>query len=233
MILSSFPDADTEGFLIGPAGCLETIIQVPSEKNHSGVVAICHPNPLQGGTMHNKVVHMLAKAFLAQGFKVVRFNYRGVGQSEGEFGEVVGEVADLDAVITWVKKTLGESVALSLAGFSFGTYISAYWAITHNWPIQQLISVAPAVGIRTLDYAGLVTAHAVLWDTHPNINWVVIQGEQDEIVSAQNVYDWVANLPENLKPYVHLEKFSETGHFFHGKLGALKECLIKKINIPI
>lgn len=230
---SVFPLEDSHVLLQGPAGQLEALIQLPAidDVKHAGVAVICHPNPLQGGTMHNKVVHMLAKAYLARGFKVVRFNYRGIGQSEGQFGEVVGEIADLDAVMRWVKQTLGDAIPISLAGFSFGTYVSAYWAITHQWPIEQLISVAPAVGIRTLDYPGLVAEHELLWENNQNINWLVIQGDKDEVVSAQDVYNWVNNLPEALKPQVKLEKFEETGHFFHGKLSALKEVLIKNIKI--
>ncbi len=221
-------------FLKGPAGLIEMLIQEPDpnlEPNlelNKGVAVICHPNPVQGGTMHNKVVHMLAKAYLAKGLKVVRFNYRGVGQSEGTFGQTIGEVADLEAVICWVKQTLtlGEALPLYLAGFSFGTYISAHWAITRGWPIVQLISVAPAVD--RLDFDGLIAKHQdELAKKH--INWVIIQGENDEVVPPEAVYQWVDKLPICLKPYVQLEKCPETGHFFHGKLGILKTILLKYI----
>lgn len=225
-----FPPHNAQGLLTGPAGNLEMITQVPELPEgmfDQGVAVICHPNPMQGGTMHNKVVYTLAKAYLAKGFKVVRFNYRGVGQSEGEFGQALGEVADLDAVIAWVKKVLPESTPLSLAGFSFGTYISAYWAITHNWPIEQLISVAPAVD--RLDFDKLITDHETVLSKHNHLNWVILQGEQDEVVPPESVYQWVDNLPASLKPYVTLERFPETSHFFHGKLVPLKDAIMKYI----
>lgn len=238
--LNFFPSVDTHALLTGPAGLLEILTQSPSdlvEELVKGVVVICHPNPLQGGTMNNKVVYTLAKAFLAKGFKVVRFNYRGVGQSQGEFGQVIGEVADLDAVIAWVKKVLGETVPLSLAGFSFGTYISTCWAIKNHWPIQQLLSVAPAVD--RLDFEGLIKEHgaelASLFSAgkskeegHKN-HWIILQGDQDEVVSAELVYQWVEKLPSDLRPYITLEKFPEAGHFFHGKLVPLKEAIMKYI----
>lgn len=231
----TFPEIETHAFLTGPVGLLEILIDVPARpqlpelldlENNGPVVVICHPNPVQGGTMHNKVVYTLAKSYLAKGFKVVRFNYRGAGQSEGEFGHAVGEIADLDAVITWVKKVLGEAVPLYLAGFSFGTYISANWAITHNWPIEQLISVAPAVD--RLDFDKLIAEHGSELIAK-KINWVILQGEQDEVVPPEAVYEWVNTLPQDLKPYVTLEKFPETGHFFHGKLVPLKESIKKYI----
>jgi alpha/beta superfamily hydrolase len=227
--ITYFPTEDTHALLTGPAGLLEIITQYPNLSetiSEQGVVVICHPNPTQGGTMHNKVVYTLAKAYLAKGFKVVRFNYRGVGQSEGEFGQAIGEVADLDAVITWVKKVLGDATPLYLAGFSFGTYISAYWAITHHWPIEQLISVAPAVD--RLDFDKLISEYGSDLATK-KINWVIIQGDQDEVVPSEAVYQWVEHLPESLKPYVKVERFPETGHFFHGKLVPLKDALMKYI----
>lgn len=220
-----FPLIETHAFLTGPAGRIEILTESPSDE-FKGVVVICHPNPVQGGTMNNKVVYTLAKAYLTKGFKVVRFNYRGVGQSEGAFGHAIGEVADLDAVITWVKKVLPKSTPLSLAGFSFGTYISAHWAITHDWAIQQLISVAPAVD--RLDFDTLIANHASVFE-QKNINWVVLMGEQDEVVPPEAVYQWVDKLPQALKPHVILEKFPETGHFFHGKLVPLKESVMKYI----
>ncbi len=227
--LDSFPLIETHALLTGPAGHLEIITQVPelSESvSDQGIVVICHPNPVQGGTMHNKVVYTLAKAYLAKGFKVVRFNYRGVGQSQGEFGHAVGEIADLDAVITWVKKVLPASTPLSLAGFSFGTYISAHWAITHDWPIEQLISVAPAVD--RLDFDKVIANHSSVFD-QKKVNWVVLMGEQDEVVPFEVVSEWVERLPSQLKTPVIFERFPETGHFFHGKLVPLKEALMKYI----
>ena len=236
--LNFFPSVDTHALLTGPAGLLEILTQSPSdlvEEWVNGVVVICHPNPLQGGTMNNKVVYTLAKAFLAKGFKVVRFNYRGVGQSQGEFGQLIGEVADLDAVIAWVKKVLGDAMPLSLAGFSFGAYISAHWAISHDWPIEQLISVAPTLDRR--DYDHLIeekgAALANIFSKKPNDlnknNWIILQGDEDEVVSAELVYQWVEKLPSDLRPYITLEKFPEAGHFFHGKLVPLKEAIMKYI----
>ncbi len=208
-----FPEQDSLAFIDGPVGALEAIVSIPKECRSDSIAIICHPNPTQEGTMHNKVVTTLHKVFHLKGLRTVRFNYRGVGKSDGEYGEGVGEVDDLLAIIDWVKSHHPEA-PLVLAGFSFGGYI-ALQAASQIEPLA-LITVAPAVG--RYEYCKEVAPI-----TCP---WVIAQGETDDVVPMAVVLDWVVARDES--PSVLL--FPETGHFFHGKLVDLRERLLE--NLP-
>ncbi len=200
-----FPEGDAHFLIEGDAGSLELLTTSPNVPA-KGVAVICHPHPLYQGTMTNKVVHTLSRAFVNQSLQTVRFNFRGVGKSEGTFGNSIGEVADLMAVLKWIDRVL-QTPALWLAGFSFGAYIAAMGAVKHG--CRQLYSIAPAVNHQP--YAEL-----------PPINapWVIVQGEQDEVIAPNLVYDWYENAK---KPNMQLIKMPETSHFFHGHLVTLRE----------
>lgn len=189
----------------GPAGDLESLVY-QAEASES-VAIICHPHPLFQGTMHNKVIYTLSRTFYQAGITAVRFNYRGVGKSEGSFGHSEGEIEDLLAVIAWVKHHLSPK-QFYFAGFSFGAYIAASGASQEK--CTQLISIAPAV--TNQPYASLKNI------TCP---WLVVQGEEDEIISPQAVYDWVSEEKQR-HPQILLEKIPEATHFFHGKLNVLR-----------
>jgi alpha/beta superfamily hydrolase len=180
------------------------------------VAVICHPHPLHGGSMHNKVVTMIARALRELGLATVVFNFRGVGASAGEYDDGHGETEDLVAVATWAQQARPDS-ALWLAGFSFGSYVAARAAA--RLPVRQMISVAPPVS--RWDFAGLAS---------PLCPWLVIQGETDEIVDPQAVYAWVAAQPEPPT----LTRMPDTGHFFHRRLmdlrGAIKNGV--RTNLP-
>lgn len=196
---------ETAILIPGPAGVLESLVY-PVEK--SGAVAvICHPHPLFQGTMYNKVIYTLSRAFHDAGITSIRFNFRGVGKSEGSFGHSIGEIEDLLAVVDWVKATM-PGVEFYFAGFSFGAYIAASGAARQ--PCKQLFSIAPAV------------PHQPYFSLPPLSNpWLVLQGEEDEIISPQAVYDWV----EHVKNYHHalsLIKLPGATHFFHGQLNTLR-----------
>jgi uncharacterized protein len=213
----TFPSEAGTVFLTGPAGRLEVAVDLPEPGDARPVVAlICHPLPTEGGTMHNKVVTITERALRELGATTVRFNFRGVGESEGEFDNGRGETLDLLAVADWVHKTL-PGHQLWLAGFSFGAYISLLAA--RHLPIRQMISVAPPAG--RWDFSAVLV---------PDCPWLVIQGEDDDIVNPQAVYDWIESLPE--KPA--LVRMPETGHFFHRRLmdlrGAIKNGVRK--NLP-
>jgi alpha/beta superfamily hydrolase len=194
--------------LSGPAGRLECVVGRPEISPKKVVGIVCHPHPLHGGTMNNKVVTTVCRSFQKLGVWSVRFNYRGVGQSEGSYGDVAGECQDLMAVIDQVKQLFADHTIL-LAGFSFGAFVAAF-AATKIHP-ARLISIAPSV--VNMDYSTLPTMPCP---------WLVIQGEQDEIVSPEAVYQWAAQV----KPPVELIRISGVGHFFHGKLINLREVLM-------
>lgn len=207
----SFPKTDSKLLLNGPDGLLETLVQWPTQEALPIIAIICHPHPLYGGTMNNKVVTTTARTLRHMGMITVRFNFRGVGQSEGQYAEAKGELDDLKAVMAWVKSALPKQ-QLWLAGFSFGSFIAASGA--SDKVVKQLISIAPPV--HHYDFINIAKPHCP---------WLVIQGELDEIVPAHHVYDFV-----NTKRYpIKLCKVSDAGHFFHGRLLELRDVLQQEL----
>jgi len=168
------------------------------------VAVVCHPLPTEGGTMHNKVVTMVARALRELGASTVRFNFRGTGASQGSFDQGRGEREDLAAVVGWVRAQRPND-ALWLAGFSFGAYVSIASAEALN--ADLLLSIAPPAG--RWDFEQVPT---------PTMPWLVIQGEADEIVDPQSVFNWL----ERLKADVQLVRMPDTSHFFHRKLMDLR-----------
>lgn len=212
----SFPVASGALSLPGPAGLLETLVELPEQDARRGTAVICHPHPLHGGTMHNKVVTMLSRSLVELGLATVRFNFRGVGASAGSYDDGNGETDDLRAVVDWVRRERPDD-ALWLAGFSFGSYV-ALRAAAALAP-QQLIQIAPPVGRWAFEKIAL-----------PDCPWLIVQGEADEVVDPAAVFAWAANLPKNAQ----LVRMAETSHFFHRRLmdlrGAVKHGV--RDNLP-
>ena len=204
-----FPTQSTTLLLDGPAGALEVAVDLSECPPRPAIAIVCHPLPTEGGTMHNKVVTMAARALREVGLDTVRFNFRGTGASEGTFDDGIGETDDLLAVAAWVRAQRPQQ-ALWVAGFSFGAYV-ALRAAAQLQPAFML-SIAPPVG-RSWDFASLVS---------PACPWLVIQGETDEVVDAQAVRAWVEAMPAPPE----LVRMPYTSHFFHRKLldlrGAIK-----------
>lgn len=198
-------NAQTQRRLVaGPAGAIECAIDLPaSGQPPHGLALVCHPNPTQGGTLDNKVVQTLARAFTGLGWRSVRFNFRGIGQSEGGWDEGRGEIDDALAVLDALRAP-GEP--LILAGFSFGAYVASQAATRLAEPARRLVLVGPATS--RFDTA------AVPPDT------LVIHGEVDDVVPLASVLDWARpqSLPVTVVPGV--------GHFFHGQLPLLKRLVI-------
>ncbi|GAB4223089.1 MAG: Dot/Icm type IV secretion system effector CoxH3 [Gammaproteobacteria bacterium] len=200
--------------LEGPAGHLETLVVRPAITLHNSVpivAVIGHPHPLHGGTMNNKVVTTLARTLLELGIIAIRFNFRGVGASEGQYDEGMGETEDMLAVCRWAHQQFPQH-RLWLAGFSFGSFVA--YRTAHIIPTEQLISIAPPVYRFPFENSML-----------PACQWLVVQGEQDEIVDPQAVFNWLAKLP--VSPVVL--RFTEAGHFFHGKLVLLRQQLQREL----
>lgn len=196
--------ATQRGSLAGPAGMLETAVDDPQGAVR-GVAVVCHPHPLHGGTMDNKVVQTLARAFVQIGLRAVRFNFRGIGGSAGGWDEGRGEVDDALAVVA-AARLAGQP--LLLAGFSFGGYVASQVAarLPAGDRAERLVLVAPAV---TSFPAG-----AVPQDT------LVVHGEIDDVVPLAALLDWARpqSLPITVVP--------GTGHFFHGQLPLLKQLVV-------
>ena len=201
-------------FLPGPAGRLEAI-WTPSVTSSGRAAVICHPHPLYGGTMSNKVVTTLARVWREAGVATLRFNFRGVGASAGVHDEGRGEQDDLRAVLLWLRDTQGIT-EVAVAGFSFGAWVACAVVDAGLPPelrLTKLVLVAPPV-----QYSGFA-------ELQPPADTLVLQGDDDDIVAPAAVAAWVAS---RRSPPVLL-RFSQAGHFFHGRLAALKAELAARI----
>ncbi|NBI37358.1 alpha/beta hydrolase [Xylella taiwanensis] len=208
MLNPVFPHTSGTLFLEGPVGSLEVAVDFPEfdVTAQSAIAIVCHPLSTEGGSMHNKVVTMTARALRELGMMTVRFNFRSVGASDGKFDDGNGERADLRAVAAWVRVQRPDST-LWLAGFSFGAYVSLH--VAEELESQALISIAPPAGRWDLS------------NVHPPERWLLIQGDADEVVDPQAVYDWIRTLPRQPK----LIRMPDTSHFFHRKLINLRDAI--------
>ena len=191
----------------GPVGVLEAILETPADGTTLGAVLVCHPHPQHGGTMQNKVVHTLARAFLRMGFAALRFNFRGTGGSAGEYDEGVGELDDALAALAWLRADFATG-PVWLAGFSFGAAIAVRAAVQR--PVDGLISVAPAIARFASQLEG-----------QPACPWLLVQGDQDELVDVEQTIAWV----NQLLPGPELAVMAGADHFFHGRLVELRELV--------
>ena len=196
-------------FIDGPVGRLEAIVERPGEGALQGCAVVCHPHPQHGGTMHNKVAHTLARAFVRSGYEVLRFNFRGTENSDGHFDEGIGELDDALAAIDWMRARHG-AYPLWLAGFSFGAAIAVKAAVATH--VDGLISVAPAISRFATGLA-----------TQPQCPWLIVQGDEDELVDMDETVEWV----NGLEPGPELLVVSGGEHFFHGRLGELREAVMQ------
>ena len=206
-----FDQKNTASTIIqGAMGDIETLITRPEKlTDTTPVIIISHPHPLYGGSMTNKVVHILAKTFAEIDAITVRFNFRGVGKSAGKYDEGIGEAEDLHILSEKIKQWRPQA-PIWLAGFSFGAYVTTRAQSVIN--PEKLLLVAPPVSLYPFEELEEI-----------KVPWVVIQGGQDEVIDATAVKNWVvdrANKPE-------LIWMEEAGHFFHGKLIEVKEALFK------
>jgi uncharacterized protein len=188
----------------GPSGLLEVAFEAPDAPQ--SIALICHPHPLFGGTMDNKVVTTVAKALLELNAAVLRFNFRGVGKSEGVWDEGRGEIYDAHAALSFARETFGLALPLRVAGFSFGGFVAArLMASVPQTQQQRGVLIAPAV-------TRFAVGDVVL-GTH------VIHGETDDVVPLTDVLAWAKtqSIPVQVIP--------GAGHFFHGQLIALREAV--------
>lgn len=206
---------ETPVVIDGPVGQLEALYLDSPEPR--GLALICHPNPVQGGTMLNKVVSTLQRTARDAGFITLRFNYRGVGASAGSHDMGTGEVDDAQAAARWLRAKHPE-LPITLLGFSFGGFVAASLGgrlEAEGENLARLFMVAPAV--MRLGSQDQLPKHCTL---------TLIQPETDEVIDPQLVYDWSEALD---RPH-ELLKVAECGHFFHGKLTDLKDLLLPRLS---
>ena len=197
-------------FIEGQAGALQAIVEETAVAGSSYAI-VCHPHPLFGGTMDNKVVTTVARALHETGIPTVRFNFRGVGASAGAYDQGVGETADADAVAAWgALRWPGRD--LVVAGFSFGAYVAL--RLAQQRVPRHLITVAPA--LELFDAFGM---------SAPRCPWLVVQGDADDVVDPAAVISWV----NGLEPKPRLVVLPGVGHFFHGRLRELRDAVVDAI----
>ena len=202
----------TQSFTVqGGAGAIEALRDLPADGVVRGTAVIAHPHPLFAGTMQNKVVQTLARAFVQCGWQAVRFNFRGVGASAGTYAEGRGETADMLALIEQV----APEGSLALAGFSFGAFVTSHvaQAVSAQRSLDKLVLVGTA--------ASRFTVAPVAPELHERT--LVIHGEQDDTVALSSVMDWARpqTLPVTVIPGV--------AHFFHGQLPLLKSLVVRHL----
>ncbi|HEU4592084.1 MAG TPA: alpha/beta hydrolase [Steroidobacteraceae bacterium] len=193
----------------GPVGALETRLESRDGLSNPPMFGVvCHPHSLKGGTMDNKVAHTLARAMIECGAPAFRFNFRGVGASGGAFDHGRGEVDDLAAVVAEGRRRF-PGACLWLGGFSFGAFV-ALRAAPRLAPVKLVAVAPPVVGYEL----GEVQA--------PDCDWMLAQGDADDVVSPGAVLDWAAR--QSRKPRLHV--LAGAGHFFHGRLHELKPLVV-------
>lgn len=194
----------------GEAGAIEGLLDQP-EGASRGVAVVAHPHPLFGGTMDNKVVQTLARAFVQCGWTVARFNFRGVGASEGVHDAGEGEARDFLSVV----EQLAPKGALAVAGFSFGSFVASH-AIQALWDKRDIDKIV---------FVGTATERLSVADVPESLHekTLVVHGEQDDTVSLASVMDWAR--PQSLPVMV----VPGGGHFFHGQLPLLKSLVVRHL----
>ena len=210
----SFPDqalqpgGSADVPIAGPAGRLQALIASPKAAPR-GVCVVCHPHPLFGGSLQNKVVWALSNAALKAGFRTARFNFRGVGNSEGLFDDTIGETADALAVAEAMRAS-APGLPLVLAGFSFGGHVALKAASRID--TAALITIAPPMG-RYLKNAEP--------PVHPQVPWLAMHSPDDEVVSYTETRAAFATYD----PPPQFVRVDDAGHFFHGRLGEIEAAV--------
>ncbi|GAC1299333.1 MAG: alpha/beta hydrolase [Steroidobacteraceae bacterium] len=200
--------------LEGPAGALQVVAEDTGGTGPCYAV-VCHPHPLFGGTMDNKVVTTVARALQVSGIPTLRFNFRGVGASAGAFDQGAGETADAQCVASWgAQRWPGRS--LVIAGFSFGASVAlrvALERVARRAAPKFLITIAPPIQRFEQPVAA------------PRCPWLVVQGDADDVVDPAAVIEWV----NSLDPPPRLKVLAGAGHFFHGRLHDVRDAVIDAI----
>jgi hypothetical protein len=189
----------------GPDGALELLVELPPQLT-GPVCVICHPHPQYGGTLDNKVVYTLARAALSLGAPAVRFNFRGVGRSEGAFADAVGEVDDLIAVTAFARAQWPDR-PVHVAGFSFGAAVALRGHVAVG--AHSVLLVAPPAGMGYLEPA-----------VAPAVPWQVIHGRNDQLIALDVLQRWL----QSVDPAAPLRVIDDADHFFHGRLTPLREA---------
>ena len=194
--------------LDGHAGKMQCLLDLPEEAPR-GIALVAHPHPLYGGTMENKVAQTLARTFVTLGYATARFNFRGVGESEGVHDEGRGEVDDMEVMYQHMTKQYPD-LPVALSGFSFGTFVQAQFQqrlIAQGRPAERLVLVGTAAGKWPMP------------EVPPDT--ILIHGELDDTITLQDVFEWARPLD------IPVTVIPGADHFFHRKLGHIKNLVVQ------
>lgn len=195
-------------YLTGNAGKMECLLDLP-DSAPVGIALVAHPHPLYGGTMENKVAQTLARTFVSLGYATARFNFRGVGESEGVHDDGRGEVDDMAIMMAYMQEQY-PGLPVALSGFSFGTFVQARFQqrlVAEGRPAERLVLVGTAAGKWPMP--------EVPQDT------ILIHGELDDTITLQQVFDWARPLD------IPVVVIPGADHFFHRKLGHIKNLIMQ------
>ena len=195
--------------LDGPAGKLEALLEPPEDHAPIEACVVCHPHPLYGGTMHNKVVHRIARGLRRRGSVVLRFNFRGVGRSQGYFDRGEGELADAAAALDWLQGYNTNASACWIGGFSFGAWIGMQ-LLMRRPEIAAFIAVAPPANL--FDFSFLAPCPS---------SGLIIQGDQDQIVPLEAMQKLITKLQHQRDIKIDYRLIAGADHFFQNELEEL------------
>lgn len=211
------PDPGTvnEIELPGPAGRLQALLGAP-RGTVRGIAVVCHPHPLYGGTMTNKVAYTLASCALKSGMMALRFNFRGVDGSEGHYDGARGEVEDTLAAVEWMRRQFPDQPLL-LAGFSFGAYVALKsagsaqpsWLVTASLPLGRIRGSFGEDKNEPLP-------------GRPDCPWLTVHSRDDEVVEYADTQRHL----QHYQPPPQMETLDGAGHFYHGRLGDLQRVVL-------
>ena len=201
--VSASPDLD------GPAGRLETLFDLPRDTDVRGAAVVCHPHPQHGGTMHYKVAHTLARAFARLGLAALRFNFRGVGRSQGLFDNGPGELSDAATALDWMQGYNPDSKFCWIAGVSFGSWISMQ-LLMRRPEIAGFISVAPPANLYDFSFLAPCPSSGLM-----------INGAEDRVVSTEAVAGLVERLKTQKGVIIDHQVVPKANHFFENEVDEL------------
>ena len=194
----------------GPAGRLEGRYQPPKYKN-APIAIVLHPHPQFGGTMNNQIVYQMFYLFAARGCAVLRFNFRGVGRSQGAFDHGPGELSDAAAALDWVQTFNPDARECWIAGFSFGAWIGMQ-LLMRRPEIEGFISVAPPANLH--DFSFLAPCPS---------SGLIVHGESDRVVPYKDVQTLVEKLKTQKGIVIDQQVIPGANHFFDGHIDELME----------
>ncbi len=198
--------------LTGPEGRLEARYH-PGAQANAPIALMLHPHSQHGGTMHNKVVYTLFQTFARSGFAVLRFNFRGVGRSQGRFDRGEGELSDAAAALDWLQSYNANARGCWVAGFSFGAWIGMQ-LLMRRPEIGRFVSVAPPANVY--DFGFLAPCPT---------SGLVLQGDADEVVPHESVSKLVHKLTNQRDIAIDYRLIRGANHFFHDRLPELEEVV--------